>query len=1279
MKVLGRAAGTAQSSLSDGSIRAAWLRVGLTAMLAVVAVLCLQVASSEADDPFAPTVTLATSTTLAAAHPDARITITNPGTEDLKSIQLDLPDGMWGSLAAVPDLCPWANAEAGTCPATSEVGTIAADAKIDDSDSRLRGKVFMTEPDPDSPDADKGPAWLSIVLRAKVGGVDFGNVITPGRVELRHNQAGVPVNANGPIYGPAIGLRTIVDDIPRTITDDNSSRQLTFHVEKMQLDLRSDQTAPQLPLLTNSSKCTTTQVATVMTSYDAESATPSDDYEVTGCEDVKVRGVETSFELSNPVAGENTDLVSTVDFGETTAETRKPTLSSATLLLPPLVSTNFSEMGNPTDDQCSSAGINFRRPSLSTPTAQPFFRSPSITWTSANCPPGAKIGSAQIWTPLLPEPVMGDVWAIGNSPLPHVVIDVNPSITGNPAGVYLTIIGESSSGPAVDGLATSVKVSFGALPDAPVSKLEVTIDEAPIEDAGDVGTSRELLAVGPLDDPVCQPDIDFSLSMSSHAGASASGASVSSEQVTGCQPSPVTVGAPAGSNTSSSQPVFAVTNTSTFGSCIFRPGPVQDLNCPAGTTNASPATPLADGLRALHIPTSDMGPVGPSEYQDDRRDQYRYFAVDSSVEPESDAPQTTLTADPGNPTSDTTPTFDFSSDESALFECALDGGAFLHCGDAALATTGTHTLAEPLFVNEDEHTFEVRARDAVGNVDPSPASFTFSVDLPFEPTASVNVFGNTQARAHPDLDVTIANASHDDLDELRLRLPNGFFGGLTGVQALCSRANESTGNCGVSSQVGTVLAAAQVDESIVRLPGQIYLTEPDPANVGDPAALLIKIPAVIQSVDMGDVLVRARLIVRGQAEGVDSLSIDIPDRIEPDNGLDTLTLFDMREITLKLRTGQGATHPLLTNPSTCAADTFNFSYKSKTPVETAQSSVPFQSTGCGALGFGPRLAVDIRDAKSGLPPKAFTPADPVSATLTASLTANPGDAGIKHVSILLPKPFTISPQLLPPVCTREQFNADACPEVSRVGSVSAVSPLLPEALTGSVYLLKADPASGRSLPEIYLRLRGRINLDLIGTNRFENVSQIRAEFANLPDVALSSFTMSVDKLITTRNEACDSTADQRNLTGTLSAQNGSAAGVSQALSITCPPPKPKIKANFTNRGKRSTLSVDVKAAAGVTMKSVSIRLPKGLKMVKKAIKRKAPAKSGNRKLATKCLRYRKTNQLDIGFCKKASSRLRISFKSGSLNASSKKLKRPKLKFITVDSNGNKTTQTITAR
>nr|MBA3328086.1 hypothetical protein [Solirubrobacterales bacterium] len=92
------------------------------------------------------------------------------------------------------------------------------------------------------------------------------------------------------------------------------------------------------------------------------------------------------------------------------------------------------------------------------------------------------------------------------------------------------------------------------------------------------------------------------------------------------------------------------------------------------------------------------------------------FVVDTG------APETSITSGPeGNLPPGTTTRFAFTSSEStATFECRLDGAAFEQC-----ATGKTYGA-----LAAGNHTFDVRAVDAAGNRDASPASRTFTITAP---------------------------------------------------------------------------------------------------------------------------------------------------------------------------------------------------------------------------------------------------------------------------------------------------------------------------------------------------------------------------------------------------------------------------------------------------------------------------------------------------------------------------------------------------------------------
>ncbi len=82
-----------------------------------------------------------------------------------------------------------------------------------------------------------------------------------------------------------------------------------------------------------------------------------------------------------------------------------------------------------------------------------------------------------------------------------------------------------------------------------------------------------------------------------------------------------------------------------------------------------------------------------------------------------DAPDTTITSSPLTATPDTIATFAFTSNEAATFECSLDGAAFSVC-----TSPKTYT---GLAVGS--HTFSVRATDLKGNLDTTPATFSWTI------------------------------------------------------------------------------------------------------------------------------------------------------------------------------------------------------------------------------------------------------------------------------------------------------------------------------------------------------------------------------------------------------------------------------------------------------------------------------------------------------------------------------------------------------------------------
>ena len=225
--------------------------------------------------------------------------------------------------------------------------------------------------------------------------------------------------------------------------------------------------------------------------------------------------------------------------------------------------------------------------------------------------------------------------------------------------------------------------------------------------------------------------------------------------------------------TSDNTPSFTFTSTEsgTF-ECSIDGGPFT--TCTSGITlNALNDGPHTFAVRAI----DGSNNVDPSPAS-------RAFSVDATP------PDTTIQSGPSGPTSDNTPSFTFTSTESGTFECSIDGGPFTTC------TSGITLNA----LNDGPHTFAVRAIDAVGNVDASPASRSFTVDTTPPDTTITDGPSGTTADNTP----TFTFTSTEGGSTFECRVDGGTFtpctSGLTlpaltdGAHTFEVRATDGVGN-----------------------------------------------------------------------------------------------------------------------------------------------------------------------------------------------------------------------------------------------------------------------------------------------------------------------------------------------------------------------------------------------------------------------------------------------------------------------------------------------------
>jgi large repetitive protein len=203
----------------------------------------------------------------------------------------------------------------------------------------------------------------------------------------------------------------------------------------------------------------------------------------------------------------------------------------------------------------------------------------------------------------------------------------------------------------------------------------------------------------------------------------------------------------------------------------------------AGGSWSRPLTGAADGSHTYTAVSTDT--AGNSS------------AVSNSTTVHVDtlAPTTSVDSGPTGPTSSTAASFTFSSDDAgASFACRVDGGAFTSCSSPANYTG----------LAEGSHTFEVRATDAAGNTDPTPANRTWTVDT----TAPDTSIDSSPTDPTTDTSAIFAFSSSDAGATFECRLdgsaftacanPETYTGLATGSHTFEVRARDAAGNSDAS-------------------------------------------------------------------------------------------------------------------------------------------------------------------------------------------------------------------------------------------------------------------------------------------------------------------------------------------------------------------------------------------------------------------------------------------------------------------------------------------------
>jgi hypothetical protein len=212
--------------------------------------------------------------------------------------------------------------------------------------------------------------------------------------------------------------------------------------------------------------------------------------------------------------------------------------------------------------------------------------------------------------------------------------------------------------------------------------------------------------------------------------------------------------------------------------------------------------------------------------------------------------------------------------------------------------------------------------------------------------------------------------------------------------------------------------------------------------------------------------------------------------------------------------GEETPPPLLSLPTSCTG-----------PLQTSISPDSWQTEGdfltgtpalfepaldgCNRLPFSPSISV-TPDGETGSTPTGLTVGIHVPQTVLLS-TKGLAEANVKDTTVTLPAGVALNPSAADGLksCSEAEvaLSADvfpSCPEASKIGTVEIESPLLPNALTGSVYLASQNENPFGSLVAMYVvaqdpvsgtlvKVAGEVHLDPV-------TGQIVATFDNTPQL-----------------------------------------------------------------------------------------------------------------------------------------------------------------------------------
>jgi hypothetical protein len=443
-----------------------------------------------------------------------------------------------------------------------------------------------------------------------------------------------------------------------------------------------------------------------------------------------------------------------------------------------------------------------------------------------------------------------------------------------------------------------------------------------------------------------------------------------------------------------------------------------------------------------------------------------------------------------------------------------------------------------------------------------PGGAPCSNPLPFAPSLHAGST-NIQAGAFTPFTLTMSRPDgNQNLDAIQLKMPPGLLGTLSNVK-LCGEAQGNAGTCGPESLIGETTVSVGLGGNPFSVKGgRVYITGP---YEGAPYGLSIVNLAKAGPFDVehdaskpGEYMPACDcVVVRAKIE-VDPITAALTITTDSTGPYRIPQILDGIPLQIQ-HVNVTVNRPSFTfNPTNCSKMKITGGLTS-TQGATSTLSVPFQVTNCARLAFKPIFKVSTHgrtSRKNG-------------ASLDVKLSYPKGsfgkDASIAKVKVNLPRQLPSRLTTLQKACTEHTFNVNpaACPAASRVGSATALTPIIPVPLSGPAYFVSYG---GAKFPELVIVLSGYgTTVQLHGETFISKTGITSSTFRQVPDVPIGTFELKLSQgansALAANTNLCKIKKGGLKMPTAFTAQNGAIIHQSTPITVTgCPKHKtPKTK------------------------------------------------------------------------------------------------------------------------